>query len=518
MSRRNRKTDNQDKTQPENDVIELNSDKQSENIALDAKEQEVIRDLEAQEMAIHENAEALLNEEKMNTQSGENEVENKNASADRNSLEESSVKEKADNQVLIKKDKEDIHIMNEKSNSNNSQLSVQTPPQYSSIKRSVTFLYLALALAIGAAGYGAYYMEQHKYDHLAEFEKKISANAANVDKTFQKIQSIYEEVKAKDDRIAALLHENDELKGINNVLKNSVDELQKLVGTSIENEEKINVRLHQYESRNPNDWLVAKSYFLVSNAQNLLETSDNIKAALFNLENAQVILARIDDPEIIKVRDAIFSDIQTLKSVSPVDVRGISFKLDSVLNNTDAMPLNEFLESNIKVFKKKDEVTDDIKDWKQNLLTSLKSFSSRFIEIRRRDEAIVNQFLSPEQTGILLKNLKTQLLLAKVALYQQDEQAFMHNIDEVISSLNNYYDLKNSTVAANLETLKELKEGTIVLKKPESLKSYPLISKVATDKFNLYSAQRAKEAQEAAADVKEEKTKNASAGDKKKSR
>lgn len=182
------------------------------------------------------------------------------------------------------------------------------------------------------------------------------------------------------------------------------------------------------------------------------------------------------------------------------------------------MPLNEFLESNIKVFKKKDEVTDDIKDWKQNLLTSLKSFSSRFIEIRRRDEAIVNQFLSPEQTGILLKNLKTQLLLAKVALYQQDEQAFMHNIDEVISSLNNYYDLKNSTVAANLETLKELKEGTIVLKKPESLKSYPLISKVATDKFNLYSAQRAKEAQEAAADVKEEKTKNASAGDKKKSR
>lgn len=172
MSRRNRKTDNQDKTQPENDVIELNSDKQSENIALDAKEQEVIRDLEAQEMAIHENAEALLNEEKMNTQSGENEVENKNASADRNSLEESSVNEKADNQVLIKKDKEDIHIMNEKSNSNNSQLSVQTPPQYSSIKRSVTFLYLALALAIGAAGYGAYYMEQHKYDHLAEFEKK----------------------------------------------------------------------------------------------------------------------------------------------------------------------------------------------------------------------------------------------------------------------------------------------------------------------------------------------------------
>ena len=474
----------------------------------------MIRDLEAQEMAIHANAEALLGEERMNSKSGEDKTENINTSVADSSQEETSQNKKADTHELIKKNKEDIHIMNEKSNSNNSQLSVQTPPQYSSIKRSVTFLYLALALAIGAAGYGAYYMEQHKYDHLAEFEKKISANAANVDKTFQKIQSIYEEVKAKDDRIAALLHENDELKGINNVLKNSVDELQKLVGTSIENEEKINVRLHQYESRNPNDWLVAKSYFLVSNAQNLLETSDNIKAALFNLENAQVILARIDDPEIIKVRDAIFSDIQTLKSVSPVDVRGISFKLDSVLNNTDAMPLNEFLESNIK----KDEVTDDIKDWKQNLLTSLKSFSSRFIEIRRRDEAIVNQFLSPEQTGILLKNLKTQLLLAKVALYQQDEQAFMHNIDEVISSLNNYYDLKNSTVAANLETLKELKEGTIVLKKPESLKSYPLISKVATDKFNLYSAQRAKEAQEAAADVKEEKTKNASAGDKKKSR
>ena len=132
----------------------------------------------------------------------------------------------------------------------------------------------------------------------------------------------------------------------------------------------------------------------------------------------------------------------------------------------------------------------NLQDWKQNLWTSVKEFSSRFIEVRRREDSVVNQFLSPDQTKILLKNIKTELLLSKVAVFNHDEESFNHNIREIQDHIRSYFDVSNEIVQNNLKSLDELAELKIKLDKPQQLSCIKLFNSLAQEKFNLYETQK----------------------------
>ena len=154
------------------------------------------------------------------------------------------------------------------------------------------------------------------------------------------------------------------------------------------------------------------------------------------------------------------------------------------------MPLNEFLRANRDKFESEENAkTAEIKDWKNNLLESLKDFSSRFIEVRRRDENIVNQFLSPDQTKILMKNIQTEILLAKVAIFNQDQESFIQNLSQVNQQLKSYFDPSCELVASSLESLDELIKQTITYKSKGSLSSYDKFQNIATDRFHLYKVE-----------------------------
>ena len=301
-----------------------------------------------------------------------------------------------------------------------------------------------------------------------------------------------QEVKEKDSRIDTLFASNADLKSQNNLLKNSAEELTKRVENSLDEAAKINIRLNNYEARNPNDWLIAQSFFLVSNAQNILSFTDNIHAAIVNLNQADLLLVKVDDPKITLIREKIIEDLLALKNVPYVDVRGSNFKLDSIYNNIDNMPLNEFLDEKAHgmLFKKQENKDGSIQNWRENLWNSIKTFSSRFIEVRRRNDTVVNEFLSPAQTNILLKNLKTELLLAKVALNNKDQESFNNNIAQISTHIKAYFDVNNEVCKNNLEALDELANTVITVQKPNELKSFTAFSKLATEYFHLYSAQK----------------------------
>ncbi|MGN0901994.1 MAG: uroporphyrinogen-III C-methyltransferase, partial [Succinivibrio sp.] len=175
-------------------------------------------------------------------------------------------------------------------------------------------------------------------------------------------------------------------------------------------------------------------------------------------------------------------------------------------DSIDKMPLNEFLDSKLKedIFAKKDVDSSDLKNWKENLKASIANFSKRFIEIRRRDESMVNQFLSPEQTKILLKNLQTEIILLKVALSNQDEIAFRSGLQELASHIRSYFDCNSEIVKTNLEIINELDNASIRPDKPETLASFNLFKDLVTDRFHLYKAQKQSDlsAAEAASEAK----------------
>ena len=363
------------------------------------------------------------------------------------------------------------------------------------LKSRVNFLTFSLIIVIGAVALGGYYLDTHKNDKFEQIQaiaNDVQENKELVINAQRHVDKVFEEVKEKDSRIDTLFASNADLKSQNNLLKNSAEELTKRVENSLDEAAKINIRLNNYEARNPNDWIIAQSFFLVSNAQNILSFTDNIHAAIVNLNQADLLLVKVDDPKITLIREKIIEDLLALKNVPYVDVRGSNFKLDSIYNNIDNMPLNEFLDEKAHgmLFKKQENKDGSIQNWRENLWNSIKTFSSRFIEVRRRNDTVVNEFLSPAQTNILLKNLKTELLLAKVALNNKDQESFNNNIAQISTHIKAYFDVNNEVCKNNLEALDELANTVITVQKPNELKSFTAFSKLATEYFHLYSAQK----------------------------
>lgn len=453
----------------EKKLKQTNIDSQSSNEHVQANSQELnLEQLEKEAIAIEKVAKDLLHSESQYRPSSDND---KPVEANNHKKEENMTDTKNKNNSI----KEEIHLSGE----------------IRSLKTKINVLTALMIAVISGAGFGAYYFHQHRFDDINELASKIEATKLEVSDKALKVESLSNDVKAKDARMDELFTQNSQIIANNNVIKTSTEDLKQLVELYGANTQSVSNRLKDYEDRKPNDWLIAQSYFLVTNAQNILELTDNVSAALLNLERADILIAKIDEDEIIRLREALSKDIAKLKALPVLDTRGMNMKLDCIYNAVSQMPLNEFLRANRDKFESEQNAkTAEIKDWKNNLLESLKDFSSRFIEVRRRDENIVNQFLSPDQTKILMKNIQTEILLAKVAIFNQDQEAFIQNLSQVNQQLKAYFDPNSELVASSLESLDELIKQTITYKSKGSLSSYEKFQNIATDRFHLYKVEK----------------------------
>lgn len=453
----------------EKNLKQTNIDSQSSNEHVQSNSQEqTLEQLEKEAIAIEEVAKELIHSESQYRPSKNKE---KPVEAIEHEKEEKMNDNKIKNNGIIKENLEYSQI--------------------SSLKTKVNVLTALLISVIAGAGFAAYYFHQHRFDDINELAGKIEATRLDVSEKALKIEALNREIMSKDARMDELFTQNSQIIANNNVIKTSTEDLKQLVELYGANTQSVSNRLKEYEDRKPNDWLIAQSYFLVTNAQNILELTDNVSAALLNLERADILIAKIDEDEIIRLREALSKDISKLKSLPVLDTRGMNLKLDCIYNAIPQMPLNEFLRANRDKFESEQNTKSaEFKDWKNNLLKSLQDFSSRFIEVRRRDENIVNQFLSPDQTKILMKNIQTEILLAKVAIFNQDQEAFIQNLSQVSEQLKSYFDPNSEIVASSLESLNELIKQTITYKSKGSLASYEKFQNIATDRFHLYKVEK----------------------------
>ena len=74
-------------------------------------------------------------------------------------------------------------------------------------------------------------------------------------------------------------------------------------------------------------------------AQQQLQLSGNVRAALLALQLAESRLSRADRPQFLPVRRALTRDIERLKSLPALDVPGLSLAIDRLIASVDAMPL-----------------------------------------------------------------------------------------------------------------------------------------------------------------------------------
>lgn len=343
-------------------------------------------------------------------------------------------------------------------------------------------LWVAVVVALAAAGFSGYTSFTNQ-QRLMNFEQKVDSAAGSltaattqVEQKAGLLEAAYQQNNLLNQTASTLTQQYQSLAGsINSVIAAQQQQAATVNGLS----EQISV----FAERNPNDWKLAESYFLVNNAAAKGIFEKDITAAVWMLTQADELLVGIEDEQVIALREAISKDITTLKNISQVDMRGLGLTLNRAYDNVDNLVLEGYSDPKTRAaaFDKTKETTADIKDWKENLLNSAKDFSLRFVEVRRRDAEAATEFLTPEQDLYLRENIKTRILLAKADLSHGDKEAMQQNLQDAIKLVTVYFD-PNSTVTKNtLEMLTKVEQSEITIKTPEVLQSSKAFSEFARE-------------------------------------
>lgn len=363
---------------------------------------------------------------------------------------------------------------------------------------------LVILICLGSIG-GFFYLTHYSPERN---EAAISGEKLEVIKAENaKLAQAYADIDRIKNDIESLKNfdiKSSEIQPIVSANYEKLEELTKGQRQNVERIARIADQLEIYRSNNPNDWRIAQAYFLVNSAFQMGIFEKDSKAASWCLKNADDQIAGLEDPDLLKIREAISRDLLTLASIPSIDTRGIIYKVDSVYDNLDLMPLKDTRDPARRPAEKQEssEADGNIANWKNNLLSSLKEFSARFVEVRRRTDPNVNEFLSPEQINILKQNIQSELLMAKLAVYHGNDGAFKKNITQAQKLIENYYDNSSDIFKANITALKELKELRVAVETPDVLSSYSLFSDYAQKKLRVNMGNG--DAQNNAAEVKRE--------------
>ena len=345
-------------------------------------------------------------------------------------------------------------------------------------------IFIIILAIFGVFGFKALNSLQAK-DNLLEAKQIEFAN------TKEMLQASTQTINSATQQINALIEKNsqlqDALDAINTTdgtFKAQIESLSTLGKENTEALHALTLRLQRYESQNPDDWRLAECYFLVNNAMQKAVFDKNVKAAIWFLNNANLLIAGIEDNNVINIRQAIHEDITTLSNLESVDRYGINIALDEVYKNIDNMILRGYSDPTMRqaAFKKETAPSSNLTEWKDNLLNSVKEFSSRFIEVRRKDAKAATEFLTPSQDVFLRENIKTRVLLAKADINAGDSTDYSNNLNEALSLVTTYFDEKHPTTQTVIKDINELKGKAITPNTPTVLKSSALFNKLAKER------------------------------------
>lgn len=201
---------------------------------------------------------------------------------------------------------------------------------------------------------------------------------------------------------------------------------------------------------------------LLMGANQQLQLSANVKAALIAMQTADARLQRMARPALNGLRKTIGQDMEKLRALPSVDVSGLSFQIDALIATVEDLPLvYQARGSGVATpVPRADEGS-----W-QKLWREIWQEVKQLVHIQHTGKAEL-PLLPPEQEFFLRENLKLRLSLARMDLMSRDEVAFKQEIRTVQEWLRNYFDVKNGNGAQMMASLRKLGAANINIELPD---------------------------------------------------
>jgi uroporphyrin-3 C-methyltransferase len=193
-------------------------------------------------------------------------------------------------------------------------------------------------------------------------------------------------------------------------------------------------------------------------AEQQLQLSANVRAALIAMETADSRLQRMNRPAFSGLRQAINNDMSKLRALHEVDATGINLRLNNL------MPL-AYQQRGVGEVAAQAAPPKDEKPW-QKLLREAWNELRQLVRIENTEKAEI-PLLPPNQEFFLRENLKLSLLSSRLALLSRDESSFRQGLKTAQLWTTRYFDAKSSESKRMSEELKKLTASDISIKLPD---------------------------------------------------
>jgi uncharacterized protein HemX len=231
--------------------------------------------------------------------------------------------------------------------------------------------------------------------------------------------------------------------------------------------------LYQELARSRDEWQLAEIEQVLAIAQQQLQLSGNVRAALLALQLAEARLSRAERPQFLPVRRALARDIERLKALPALDLLGMSMRLDALIAGADSLPL--------AYDERAAKATEERAAAKEAKTAAEEGFFSRLggevwkelraLVVVRRVDAPEPPLVPPAQAWFLRENLKLRLLNARLDLLARNEAGYREDLRVAQAWIQRYFDARSKAGQAALAQLKQLSATSISLELPSLAES-----------------------------------------------
>ncbi|EPF2930758.1 uroporphyrinogen-III C-methyltransferase [Vibrio navarrensis] len=328
-------------------------------------------------------------------------------------------------------------------------------------KRGSKLSIIAIVIALLGTGGLAYQMQQQS----SHYQAQIAALQNQLQQTQSSLTQQMNQVKADTAQQASSTLHKAEVE---------LAQQQKSI-------ESLQLAMADVKGRRPNDWLLAEADYLVKLAGRKLFLERDATSATHLMESADQRIATLNDPSLVPLRKAMASDITKLKTIPIIDRDGLVLRLTALQQQVDQLPLANAILPEAKAVEKT-EVSEDISNWQDNLLTSLKDFSENFITFRTRDGNVI-PLLSPEQHFYLKENIKAKLETAIKAVYLEQGELYTIALTTAESWSESFFNPDDNAVKEFNRSLKQLSQKNVQVAYPVKLETQNQLADVIRERL-----------------------------------
>ncbi len=199
-------------------------------------------------------------------------------------------------------------------------------------------------------------------------------------------------------------------------------------------------------------------------ADQQLQLSANVKAALIAVQSADARLQRMNRPAFNGLRKAISQDMDKLRALPSVDITAINFQINNLIVAVDELPL-AYQQRSASEPVALPAVPLDETAW-QKLLREIWQEARQLVRIENIETAEI-PLLPPNQEFFLRENLKLRLLLARIALLSRDANSYSQELKTAQLWAKRYFDGKAKQNVQMLAGLKKLAAYDISIALPD---------------------------------------------------